>query len=161
NAVTVYDPLGRETSLTYPDGSTRTRAYLGRAVGTIDGDGNTHVVENDGFGNPVLSADRVAADRTTKTQLAYGPFHTLATVTDGAGFVTRTIYDRRGRPRVKLDPDSGARKFAYDAFGEKTHDIRGGTWNGSDVVGGVDTTTSYDLAGRVVTVASPDATQTT
>ena len=60
NTVTTYDALGRPTLVTYPDGSSTTKTYLGPNVTTVDTDGNTRLLVTDGFGRPVKSTQVVS-----------------------------------------------------------------------------------------------------
>jgi RHS repeat-associated protein len=147
-----YDVVGRVVRVTHPDGSQESTGYAGATRTIVDPAGNRKVITYDGRARPVSTVETVAAQppHVTTTTLAYGPFDTLETVTDTAGNVVRTIYDRLGRPRIKLDPDAGgARKYVYDAFGEPTHDMRGGTWDGTTFSGGNDRMSTYDAIGRL------------
>jgi RHS repeat-associated protein len=162
---TTYDSLNRPEVVTYPDGSWLTNDYFATRTKSVDTAGNARLVLNDTLGRPIRSIEAVDANdlsgHVTTTLLSYGPFSVLESVQDTAGNTTRTAYDRLGRIRVKLDPDSGPQKLLYNVFGEVTDSIRGGTWNGADVTGGTDTRTEYDAEGRVTLVTASGLTRWT
>ncbi len=171
---TTYDNLGRVLSITGADGSVQTTTYLGRTATTTNPDGNMSAITTDSLGRSLTSVQAVTsgaaglAGHVTTTTSSYGPFNTLETSTDTLGNVSRVVYDRNGRPRIKVDPDSGARAFRYDIYGDVTDDIRGATLTQTVIgrfvnygtSGGTDTVTTYDADGRVLTRSAPDLTMT-
>jgi RHS repeat-associated protein len=172
--VTTYDNLGRVTLVTGADGSTQSTAYLGRQTTTTNADGNLSSVTSDSLGRPVTSVQATTSGagglqgHVTTTTLTYGSFGTLYQSTDTLGNVVRTIYDRLGRPHIKIDRDTGATGYKYDVYGDQTDEIRGARllflFFGGHVTlvvsGGVDTATTYDGDGRILTKTAPDVGQT-
>jgi RHS repeat-associated protein len=161
---TTYDLLGRVMTVSYPDGALVPTTYRGPMTTMGDGQGNARSVTNDLWGRPVAALE---GNGTLGTTMTYGPFDTLETVTDSGGSLSQggvlktVMYDRRGRPRILLDADAGPEELLYNAFGEVTHRILGGTYNGAHVVGGADTVIAHDLDGRVTSTTAPDVTATT
>jgi RHS repeat-associated protein len=174
---TTYDNLGRPTVVTHPDHSSTTFSYFGPRSTTTDANAHTQTVTRDVWkGRPVSSFQSFDGNIVLGTGIVYGPFDAVQdvgenslNVTSDVRFGRTTVYDRRGRPRLLLDVDSTPRKFIYNAFGERTADIRGGQVTGSastnkltwDVTGGTGTAITYDLDGRVTQVAAPDVIQNT
>jgi RHS repeat-associated protein len=174
-STTTYDNLGRVTQLTGADGSVQTTSYLGLAVTTTNPDGNVSTVTSDSRGRAVTSVQATVtgsaglSGHVTTTTLGYGPFGVLSTSTDTLGDVVTTIYDRLGRPHIRMDRDAGgASGFGYDVFGELTDETRGAgvvflNFGGKVTIaltGGVDTVSTFDGDGRVLTKTAPDVAET-
>ncbi len=173
--VSTYDALNRVVQVVGADTSVVTTSYVANIVTTTNGDGDMTRATSDSEGRPLTSVQAITpgpaglTGPVTLTTSTYGPFGVLESSTDDSGTTTRMYYDRVGRLLLKVDSDSGPRKLSYDVFGEKTDDLRGGSLvhliqggvNTPGVAGGVDTQTTYDDDGRVLTVSSPDVTQTT
>jgi len=162
--VTSYDELNRPVSISYADGALATNRYQGLTTTFPSTTGNLRAVTEDSRGRTVRVVEGVNPgdlSHPVTTTLDYGPFGELERVTDTKGNVVQTYYDRVGRPRIVLDPDTGAELVSYDAFGQATDRVRGGTWDGTNVNDGITLHRAYDELGRVTAETAPDFTRTT
>lgn len=114
---TTYDPIGRPTRVTAPDGSTVSTAYAGLATTTTDQRGGATVHTRNALGEIVKVADAIG----TESVYAYYADGSLFYVhrDSGRGQVRNTFrYDAKGRKVHQADPDAGATTFEYNALGE-------------------------------------------
>jgi RHS repeat-associated protein len=122
---TFYDPLDRVIRVERPSapGSpsttglrTETSTFTPGVVTTTDANNRMRRRTLDPFGN-VVKIEEMTPDGTFTTTYAYDTANNLTRVTDHAGNVTTIDYDRLGRRRRIIDPDTGTKTFAYDANG--------------------------------------------
>ncbi len=137
-----YDPLGRPTTTTFPDGTTETTTYLAWTTTFTDRNGRTRTSVKDAYG----LVRQIAEPGGAVTTYAYDPMGRLITVTDAAGNVTRIVYDTLGRKVQMTEPNMGTWSYAYDANGSLTSqtDAKGQTL-----------TFAYDALNRLTTKTSP------
>lgn len=132
-ATVEYDPLGRITTATNPDGSVRTMDYsvawqttakdecYNPGAGTCVGGKVTEI--RDAFGR-VIEKDAYEQDTLERrTKYTYDVLGRLLTTEqgDGTSWNVKTIigigYDSLGRKISMSDPDSGAWQYGYDFVG--------------------------------------------
>jgi RHS repeat-associated protein len=125
-----YDPLDRLTQETLPgSGRVETTSYDRGLVTLTDANANVTERRVDVFGRIVEVRELGLADGPYVTRYDYDALGQLVQVTDHPGNVTLVGYDRLGRKRSVMDPDSGLTTFDYDGQGnliERT-DARGHT----------------------------------
>ncbi len=122
-----YDPLGRTTSVTLPDGvSTTTYAYSGNTVTVTDPGGRWKKYTSDAFGNVTqVNEPNPSGGADYVTSYAYNQFNKLTTVTmprtmPGGNVVTQTrtfTYDTAQRLVSVTHPESGTTVYTYDTAG--------------------------------------------
>jgi RHS repeat-associated protein len=138
-----YDALGRQTSLTHPDGTSVITSYT---VGqnaldpdfasprltkmTCDERGMCIRVAYDGAGHDVNTSEwdgvvGVAGVPEYRLHAVYDVLGRNTTVTDSLGNVTRLGWDSLGRKTSMLDPDAGSWTYGYDAAGHMTSQTDG------------------------------------
>ncbi|MFF3329348.1 LamG-like jellyroll fold domain-containing protein [Streptomyces sp. NPDC002888] len=137
----VYDALGRMTRQVQPvsgtESITTTIGYdaAGNRTRLTDGRSNKAVYTFTSWGlpestvEPTTSAHPNAADRTWTT-----------------------VYDKAGQPVTELLPGGVSRQRTYDGLGRLTHE----TGSGAEATT-ADRALKYDLAGRLIAVATADA----
>ncbi len=145
-AAYVYDPLGRVTDVTDPDGSITTTAYDDARVTVTDAKGHKTRRTADAYGRVVQVEEFNGAEVYT-TKYTYGRFSypnglldELTQVTDAAGNVTVLDYDTLGRKIRMSDPDMGKWTYAYDALNNLLEQVDNR---------GVKTTFTYDMLNRL------------
>ena len=109
-----YDPLGRLTQTTDPDGSTTTVAYDDWAVVVTDANGHPSRTTYDAYARPVI-VEEFNGTALSTTAYQYDPLDHLTQVTDTAGNRTRMTYDSLSRKVAMDDPDMDTWTYAYDA----------------------------------------------
>jgi RHS repeat-associated protein len=132
-----YDAVGRELTLTTPDGAQTRHVYAINGNMLMDNtiDPNRHRVQHgsDVFGRLAQVVEikgtcgnywgyACAAGETVwvgdaTTTYAYSPLDLLTSVTDAQNNVTTMTYDSLGRKLTMSDPDMGAWTYAYDVDG--------------------------------------------
>ena len=149
----VYDPLGRTTQVTLPDGASRTTyTYSGNTVTVTDPGGRWKKYTMDAFGNTTqVNEPNPAGGADYVTQYSYNAFDKLIQVsmprTMPSGVTvtqTRTFtYDAAQHLVSKTEPESGTTTYTYDSAGRvKTkHDAK------SNIV-----SYTYDIYGRVTQI---------
>lgn len=140
-----YDPVGRESKVTRPDGSARTTSHFRSVVTSTDEKGYVIKRTYDTLGRLTKVEETAGAGAGGVTTYSYdtydGNHHEMRKTTDAVGNVTVAEYDTLGRLRVLYDPDLGNRKYSYDLDGRLTSvfDAKGQTIS-----------YSYDTLGRMV-----------
>ncbi|MCL6511722.1 MAG: DUF6443 domain-containing protein [Anaerolineae bacterium] len=138
HTLTEYDPLGRVTRVTGPDG-TATRTIYGHSGGVearrrqVDALGRTKVWVTDGLGRMVRVEEYTGNfDANThalyaQTHYEYGWLGQLTRVTNALGHVTTITYDALGRKVSMNDPNMGNWNYEYDQAGNlvRQTDARG------------------------------------
>ena len=138
-----YDPNGKLTKTTYPDGSTTQSIYnnLGQQVTSIDALGRqtTYQYDNDGHISqttyPDKTSDSVQYDKNgnrvyffsdrhpVQTFYSYDPLNRLTqtqVVAGPRGAITTTTYDAIGQVLSSKDPNGNVTQYAYDDAGRRT-----------------------------------------
>ena len=114
----VYDHLGRLTRTTHPDGSTDTVAYDGYTATFTDGLAKTRKEQKNALGELVRIEDHDGGFVT----FGYDEQGNLEKSTQGGSGVSDVVttmgYDLVGRKTSMTDPDRGAWRYTYNAFGE-------------------------------------------
>ncbi len=105
-----YDVLGREKTVTAPNGGVTQFSYTALQITVTNALGQTTVKTLDSRGNLISSVDANLKTATYK----YDPFGNLTEVRDMAGNVISTEYDKLGRKIALIDPDKGAWHYTYD-----------------------------------------------
>jgi RHS repeat-associated protein len=144
-----HDNLGRLTRLTAPHGAEATVQYNGfSSVTNQDLNGNTSTQ----YLNPLRQIVAVEAPTDTftlRSDYIYGPFGSLASVSDPGGQTTSLTYDALGRLDTILSPNTGLSSLDYNPFGELSQII--------DAIGA--TTLKYDSLGRPTRIEGPDGVE--
>ena len=115
-----YDPLGRRTLVTHPNGKTIQTVYdrPGR-VSVTDERSKVKRRTVDVHGR-LTKVEEVTGGGTFVTTYAYDAAHALTTVTNHLGHVTAITYDRHGRKTQVNDPNMGQWNYGYDPAGNLT-----------------------------------------
>jgi YD repeat-containing protein len=145
---TIYDALGRLTSVDSLDGTTGYTYDNGwQTVEITDAAGQTKTYTLDAFGHvtEVKEAIKGPEDnqiRIETTAYEYNTLGQLRKITDAGGNETEMWYDSLGRKVQMKDPDMGTWHYTYNQYGEPATqtDARG-----------VKTTFNYDNLGRLLT----------
>jgi len=139
-----YDAEGRQTSITYPDGTTTRTAYnsLGKQSSTTNQLGRTTTYDYDASGNVVRTT---YPDQTTEivTNDAVGRVNTR---TDRGGRTTSHSYDALGNVLKTIFADGTIRTNSYDAASQLAAI--------TDEIGNT-TRLAYDTAGRRTSITDP------
>jgi RHS repeat-associated protein len=132
-----YDKLGRQTKVTYPDGSTTETVYnsIGKQSVTIDQLGRRTNYEYDAMGQLV----RATYPDGTEEKSEYDFEGRRTKSLDRANRATTYVYDSLGRLEKTTFPDNSTIRNTYDAAGQITAT--------TDPLGHV-TRYEYDAAGR-------------
>ena len=135
----VYDPLGRITTTTQPDGTTTQTTYDDRQVTLTDANGHQTRRTVDAHGR-LLTVEELDGSATPTTRYTYDALDRVVDVTDAASHHTTLTYDSLGRKTQMIDPDMGTWAYTYDAVDNliTQTDARG-----------VKTTFAYDKLNRV------------
>jgi RHS repeat-associated protein len=157
NQTSRTDSLGNVTAFTYdaanqtvaearsrtlPDGSSETITLqyeydaAGALVRTVDGLGNSVVVENNARGKPQAITDKNGG----VTLYEYDSRGYPTTITSPSGATEAYTYDAEGRMLTQTDREGNTTSFEYDDLGRKVRT----TWPD-----GSSTATTYDAIGRV------------
>jgi RHS repeat-associated protein len=165
--VRTYDELGRplreerpEDSFDEADAPTSTSvltySYEKLLQTASDEFGRLSRFTEDGLGRVVKSESRNDAGQWLPTEYSYGPFGVLRLVVrrDGGATesrITEVVHDTLGRRTSLNDPDTGMRRFAYNAFGEVRQETDA---EGSTI------TYARDALGRITQKVDKDGTTT-
>ncbi len=138
---TVFDTLGRTTSVTTPDSAAVTSSYNGNSVTVTDQSGKARKSVTDALGR-LIEVYEDPAGLNYKTEYGYDVLDDLTTVTQGTQM--RTFgYDSLKRLKSAINPESGTVSYEYDNNGNLTFktDARG-----------VVTENRFDALNRLTTV---------
>ena len=123
-----YDALGRVTSETNPDGSVRSREYVGNAVTVRDEENRATVLTRLAFGHPDdVRLTGVLDAALSQWNYEYNALGSLTRVAGPDGIERRWTYDTHNLLTTEQHPESGTVTYAYDAAGVLTQktDARG------------------------------------
>jgi RHS repeat-associated protein len=137
--VYAYDELGRELSVTRPDGALLSRSYDDGSTTVTPPAGTSRTVHLDAFGRVTRVRETIdGVDRYTSF------YHDLlgrrTKSVDPLGNQTVATYDSLGRVLQRSDPDKGLWTYTYDTMGRLI--------NETDALGQT-TSLTYDSLGRV------------
>jgi YD repeat-containing protein len=122
----VYDPVGRQTTVTNPDGLYRTTAYNRWVVTETDEKSIATVRTFDALGRLINVQEPTGGGTTT---YAYDTFdaagNNTQTISDDKLNVTRLVFDTLGRKISQVDPDLGTWAYQYDGNGNLVLQIDG------------------------------------
>jgi len=138
-----YDSLGRQTSVTHPDGSVTSQAYdaAGQLTGTTDADNNTTTYEYDDAGRNTKVIDAL----NHVTAYEYDEVGQKVSMTDANGNQTLYAYDNDGRVVTTTFPDITTQTTIYNIMGRKV---------AKKDQAGVITGYGYDFLGRLAYVTN-------
>ena len=148
-----YDSLDRKLFTTLPDGTLpiiEAPVFFGNS--TVDGEGHERYVVRDVEGR-ISSSVQVNGGQNLATTFTYGDFHQLVATTDPLNHVTSISYDKRGRRKQIVDPDTGISTTHYNGFGEVTS-VESPSVNSSPVPALARFT--HDVLGRVTQLDNVD-----
>ncbi len=129
-ATYTYDPMGRSTQITNPDGTTVLGCYNGAVTVGIDADGHRKRSTRDALGRLVKVEEYMGTTYTSCTTDVITPYATTDYEYDVLGNLVKvkmnnvaanTIemhYDSLGRKYEMFDPDMGHWTYQYDANGK-------------------------------------------
>lgn len=120
---TLYDAIGRDTSVTYPPGTNeQDRVHYnysndGRTVTITDENDNLQKHTYDAYGR-LIKMEQILPTGSIITEYQYDALGNLIqTSTDNGQYVITYIYDSMGRIIQKNDPNSGITNYIYDDAG--------------------------------------------
>jgi RHS repeat-associated protein len=148
----VYDTLGRQLSISAPDGVETTFEYEPLATRTIDAHGHVRTVFHDAHHRPAWSEEELVENgqvNVLTTTFRYGAFDQLSSTTDPAGNTITLRHDVLGRKLSIKDPDAGFTQFFYNGLG----DLRREETPKGEIL-----TFGHDDLGRVLWEDGPDGT---
>ncbi len=140
-----YDPVARVTTITNPQGTTKTTSYdHWTQTGT---DENSHQIKKyfDAFNN-ISQVDEYVSGLTFSTTFNYDSLNNLTKTTDALGNITNYTFDTLSRQTTLADPDMGTWNYQYDGVDNQTQltDARSKS-----------ATKTYDQLNRLATVSYP------
>ena len=116
-----YDPLGRPTVKTNPDGTVGQIFYDGLKTSYVDALNHMRQEEKDGYGRLVAVREYTGTYPSctlyATTAYAYDVLGNLLTMTPAQGAATQMTYDHLSRKWTMSDPDMGAWRYTYDNNG--------------------------------------------
>ncbi|HEV8431327.1 MAG TPA: RHS repeat-associated core domain-containing protein [Pyrinomonadaceae bacterium] len=145
----VFDALGRVTSVSTPDSAMMTTSYTSNTVTVTDQAGKARKSVSDALGRLTAVYENPAV-LNYETSYSYDVLDNLTGVTQGAQ--TRTfVYDSLKRLTSVTNPESGTVSYGYDANGNLSSktDARS-----------ITTTIAYDALNRVTSKSYNDSPQT-
>jgi RHS repeat-associated protein len=146
--VTTYDEVGRELTVTRPDGSTLTRSYDDGSVTGVGPTGTTGTRYMDGFGRVTRVREWIGGVGQD-TWFYYDLLGRRTKSVDAVGAQTLASYDSLGRVLQRTDPDKGLWRYGYDALGRIASE--------TDALGRT-ATMGYDVLGRATRRTYSDGT---
>jgi RHS repeat-associated protein len=137
--VFTYDEIGRELTMTRPDGVVLRRSYDDGSVTVTPPAGAARTTYLDGY-RRVVKAREIIGGVAKDTAFYYDLLGRLTRTVDALGNQTVATYDSLGRVLQRSDPDKGLWRYAYDDLGRITRE--------TDALNQA-TTVGYDVLGRV------------
>ncbi len=116
---TYYDLAGRVIQISYPDGSSSYRSYLGNTVTETDQAGNQRLSTADALGRLTQVQENPSGLNYTSIY-AYDPLDDLVQVSK-TGQVRTFSYDGLKRLLSAFNPESGTIQYQYDGNGNLTY----------------------------------------
>ena len=116
-----YDPVGRITKVTNPDGTFSTKSYYQGRTTIVDANGHQRVEVRDVYGR-LTSVEEYTGTNTlyATTTYKYDVVDNLTDVYDAKGNNTHIEYDSLSRKTNMNDPDMGYWQYGYDKNGNLT-----------------------------------------
>ena len=154
---TVFDALGRATSLTTPDSAVASSAYSGNAVTVTDQAGKLRRSITDALGRLIRvdepNSSNSLGDINSPNQPTSYTYDALDNLTGvSQGVQTRTfVYDSLKRLTSATNPESGTVTYGYDANGNLTSKVDARS---------ITHTIAYDVINRVTSKSYNDSPQT-
>ncbi|HWX39559.1 MAG TPA: RHS repeat-associated core domain-containing protein [Blastocatellia bacterium] len=154
-----YDPLGRATVVTLPDGNTVQTSYSGATLTETDQVGRKMQYQRDGLGRMTTATEQDSSGNLTQsTSYAYDLLNNLTQVNQGGqtrafkyDALSRKLYDRMPEQSATINDGTGtmwSSKYTYTTFNaiSTRQDARGAvtTW-GYDSLNRL-TSLSYDIS---------------
>jgi len=145
----VFDALGRVTSVTTPDSAAVTTSYASNTVTVTDQAGKARKSVADALGR-LTTVYEDPSGLNYQTSYSYDVLDDLTTVSQGAQ--TRTfVYDSLKRLTSATNPESGTVSYSYDGNGNLT---------GKTDARSITTTIAYDALNRITSKSYNDTPQT-
>jgi RHS repeat-associated protein len=142
-----YDPLDRLFQVARPDNTEVRYGHEFSKTSAIDAAGNQSVVERNIDGQVIRSTQQLESQALV-TSYRYGAFGLLRSVTDPGGSEVHLSFDRLGRIKQRVEPNSGTKTFDFNGFGELTRSTHVESGETSDF--------TYDSLGRLTTIENND-----
>ena len=121
NTTFEYDPVGRVTRTTNPDGTYTQTIYRKWRTAFIDANDHKRLEEKDAYGRLISVEEYTGASGNynlyATTSYGYNVLGNLVTVTDALSNQTTMVYDSLGRKTSMTDPDMGTWTYTYDLNG--------------------------------------------
>jgi len=108
-----YDPLGRTTSVLYPDTNAATTSYNGLSTTVTDAGGRSRLLQNDELGHLVSVTEDPGGLGYVTSYPNYSALNDLLTVSQG-GQTRSFSYDSFARLTQANNPESGTINYTYD-----------------------------------------------
>lgn len=126
-----YDPVGRVTQVTNPDGTTLRTFYNQWRTATVDANNHLLVKRSDAFGRLDLVQEFLGEfeqfdwnllppEAYADTSYVYDVRNQTTDIFDDAGNQTQLFYNQLGQKWQMIDPDMGTWSYYYNAVGELT-----------------------------------------
>jgi RHS repeat-associated protein len=113
---TAYDPLGRVSQVTHPDGTITTHAYVDWTETVTDANGHFHDYIKDAYGR-IIQVNEHNLGQTYTTTYQYDGLNNLTQITNSLGQSTTMYYDTLNRKVGMNDPQMGNWQYQYDPNG--------------------------------------------
>lgn len=164
-ATIAYDALGREISATEnvaPFAATATAYLSGNRTRVTDPSGNQSTTTKVGFAGPDDGyITRIDQPLGVSTVMIYDGLGNLLTATQGDGSVSFTqtwVYDSQARLCAHTTPETGTKRFEYDAADQLIAYAEGLTGTACAALPANKVQLTYDTMGRNTTVDFPGTT---
>lgn len=149
--ITGYDEMGRVTTVTNTDNTSRSINYSGWQETMTDENGIQKDYLKDAYGR-IIEVDEHNSGDTYKTIYSYDSLGNLIQITNNKGEDTTIVYDSLGRKASINDPKMGHWSYSYDLNGN----LISQTDNKNQTI-----TMTYDRLNRISTKVYPDTNQST
>ncbi len=158
NLLTTTDPLGNQTQRTYDT--------ISRLIAATDPQGHT----TQWAYNPLNQVTHMTDAVNGLTRFTYDPNGNLLTVTDAKGQTTSYTYDGMDQLATRTDPLARVERYSYDqngnltGFTDRKGQISSYSYDPLDrrvwtqFADGSQTTSRYDVAGRLAAIDEPSGT---
>ena len=141
-----YDTIGRVTTQTNTDGTTKTIEYDHWKTTATDENWHDKIYHNDAYGR-ITRVDEKNKGDTYTTAYEYNARDELIEITDDQNNLFEFKYDSLGRKTMLIDPDMGTWTYIYDKTGN--------LMNQTDARG-ITTEFEYDSLNRITKTSYPN-----